>query len=219
MEQRTIFLTAGAAVLCLLLGLYFWHTGRQNAGTEEGTLKFVPAVAQTQASTTPVAFPKTSEVTPQRTRALTTTPGVERWYTNTALKFSFRLPDGFSAPDGDTGTPGVYAVAVYNPEGDALVVMAYPISQGTAITESVLRANLPNEHITDVREGVIGTAVRGLYFRSDDPDWGGDAIGFWAAYNGYLYELRTFRHEQALMDFVIANWFFAPPTPSVPQKK
>lgn len=145
------------------------------------------------------------------TDTIRVTPGVERWYTNKGLDFSFRLPDGYSAPEFDTKTPGVVGVVVYKDENVPLVVRVYPIASGTRITPAGLRDHFALVGVRDIEERFIGTVVRGLAFRTSDPDWGGAAIGLWAPFNGRVYEIMTTAENQELFDFILANWFFAPP--------
>lgn len=195
-----------AGLVVVVVALLF----KSGSGTNDTLLQFrIPTF--TTATNTPVA-------TSQPQSKITTTSGIERWYTNTTLNFSFRLPDGFSAPDIDTDVAGVYGTKVYNDSGSVLTVLVYPLTEGPSITIEDIRANLPGTVISGVQEGFIGTVVRGISFRTNAEEWGGDGIAFWVAYNGHVYQLSAARKDQDLMDFVVANWFFAPPTPPQPQR-
>ncbi len=144
---------------------------------------------------------------------LTTTSGIESWYTNETLKFSFRLPDGFLAPEADPGAPGAHAVVVHDDADHRLTVVALPVKGITTLTEEDIKANMPGAIIMSVREGYIGTLVRGLYFSAQT---GADReqTAFWFLYDGYVYELSTATEDAVLLDFIVSTWRFAPPTPS-----
>jgi hypothetical protein len=162
----------------------------------------------------------TQATTPQSTNegSLVTTSGVEHWYSNTALKFSFQLPDGFEAPEIDTGAKGVYGVWVHNDAGAQLVVLINPIAEGSSISAAGIKDNLPGVAVYDVQDTFIGTVVHAVKFRNNSDEWGGDGVSVWAAYNGHVYQISAARKDQDLLNFVITHWFFAPPQPPRPKK-
>lgn len=194
---------AGLATALVMVTLVFFAWRWSDDGTEIST-SMLPSSA----------FSDSIPLTPASAKKITTTDGVERWYTNDALKFSFRLPDGFYAPDINTKVNGVYGVKVYNDASAVLIVLVYPLASGTALTEERVKANLPDVSVIDVKEGFIATVARGLWFRTNAPEWGGDGIAFWVPYNGHLYQIMSARKDQDLMDFVVASWQFAPPRPT-----
>jgi hypothetical protein len=161
------------------------------------------------------AAPVPLEVSTTSGQRIITTPGVERWYTNEKLNFSFRLPDGFSAPEIKTKIPGEHGVVVYNDAGDRLLVYANPIAEGTELHPEDIAALLPGVRVAKVQEGMISTVVRGYWFKTDAKEWDGDGVMFWTAYNGYLYQLQTAGKNKDLLEFIVANWYFAPPAPTV----
>lgn len=153
---------------------------------------------------------------PTSQNAITVTPGIERWYTNPKRVFSFRLPDGFYAPDIETGQPGVYGVRVYNDAGALLTVYAYPIGKGTVLNAETIQANLPDVVVTDIKERVVSSFIPGFEFKTDDAELGGNGLVLWAMYDGYLHEISSSSNNQELFEFVVDNWYFAPPSPSAP---
>jgi hypothetical protein len=145
------------------------------------------------------------------------TPGVERWYTHDNPRFSFQLPDGYQAPDIETGKPGVHGVYVSNSAGSELVVYVYPISSGVRVDEPTIRAYLPEHTIAAFTETVVGTLVRGVKFYSKQQD-GAVSVHTWAAYNGFVYMIQAPVADEPLFNFILERWVFAPPVPSAPVK-
>ena len=139
---------------------------------------------------------------------LSVTPGVERWYTNDARSFSFRLPDGFSAPDIYTDEPNVSGVAVRADEKDQLVVLVYQVPLLQTLSEEGIE-EIVGVTLTDTREVLVSTVVRALQFRTDD------GYEVWTIHNGRLYRILTSAENKDLLDFILASWYFAPPVPSV----
>ena len=91
------------AAILIALGVYFFASG--GVGTQSpGSLFVIPnldSIVGTHTGTT------TEPGVVVKSKKISLTAGVERWYTNDARTFSFRLPDGFNAPDLKTGEPGV----------------------------------------------------------------------------------------------------------------
>lgn len=152
------------------------------------------------------------------TSALSIAPGVERWYTNDNPRYSFQLPDGYEAPDIDTGEQGVHGVYVKNSVGSELVVYVHPIASGFRIDEAAIRTYLPEHTIAGLEEITIGTLVRGVKFYSKQQD-GSVSVHAWAAYNGFVYMIQAPIMDEPLFAFITERWVFAPPVPSAPQKK
>jgi hypothetical protein len=192
---------AGAVVVLTALGFFLWYAHSRPAS---------PSGLGT--STAPSALSGSSSPASSLIKA---TPGIETWYTNKKLHFSFRIPDGFTAPDIKTGSPNVQGVLVENAAGDELIVAVFPLANGPTgpLTVDGIRENAPGQIITNVTQGVIGAVVTGLSFDTDAQAWGGDGVGFWFAYNGYLYELTAYKKDQELLDFVRSTWQFSPPVP------
>jgi hypothetical protein len=198
-EKIPVAITGGSVVFLIVVGclLFLWYG------------KPYQALPSLSASTTPpVAAP-----------LIRTTPGVETWYTNDTLHFSFRLPDGFMAPEAKSvNVSGAQAVTVYNKDGDTLLVVAIPLASAAgALTEDEIHANTPGQTITNVEQGAVGALVTGFSFDTDDKEWGGDGVGFWFAYNGYLYEITTYAKDAPLLDFIRSTWQFSPPVPPPPK--
>lgn len=149
--------------------------------------------------------------TPQSTSGLTTTPGVERFYTNDARTFSFRLPDGFNAPEFDTEMQGVTGMMLEKEGREPLLVLDYRVAPMSQLTVATVRESLPGTTLTNAREIIVQSVVRGLLFETEN------GLEVWMIHNGHLYRLLTPKTNQDLLDFVISNWYFAPPTPTPPK--
>ena len=144
-----------------------------------------------------------------------TTPGVESWYTNAALHFSFRLPDGFMAPDAKSvNVAGAHAAIVYNKAGDELLVVAVPQSvvTGGGLSLNDIRNDSPGEVIGNATTTSI-TGIPAIEFATNAKEWGGNGIGLWFLRDGYRYELMTYRKDAALLEYIRETWQFAPPAP------
>ena len=184
--MNTRLLAAVLAVLIALLGTSFFLSRPSHPAAEGGT----------EASSTMLRF----------------TPGVERWYTNETLGFSFRLADGFSAPEPDASVPGGQSVKVYDASGNLLTVTATPSSL-LRLTPSGLGAG-PGEGIKGVRDVSVGnTGLGGYAFTTDLPLWGGDGIGVEFLKGGYLYEIYTYHKDEDLINLTLSTFRFSPPTP------
>ena len=145
-----------------------------------------------------------------------TTPGVETWYTNDKLHFSFRLPDGFMAPEAKSvNVPGAQAVTVYNTSGDKLLVVAIPITVdiGNTLSAQDIIADTKGQVVTNIRPAIVGTVVTGLAFDTDSKEWGGEGSALWFKFNGYLYEVTTYAKDAPLLDFIRSTWQFSKPVP------
>ena len=109
--------------------------------------------------------------------------------------------------------PRTHGVVVHDGADHRLTVVALPIVEGTKLTAEDIVSNFPGVKVATIREGFIGSVIRGYSFRTDAEEWGGDSEAFWFAYNGYLYQISTFTKDVALLEFVLSSWRFAPPTP------
>jgi hypothetical protein len=196
MKHPSLFkfgLAVGVLVVVLVLGALNWRPSTESVEHTSGN-----------ATTTTITA---------KGLTLTTTEGQEHWYTNKELKFSFRLPDGFMAPEGKTDSPNTHAVVVHDDADNKILVIVLPIESGTKLIKEDIAANLPDVPVSNIREGFVGTVIRGFSFSSDAEYWGGASVNFWFAYNGYLYQISTSDGDVALLEFVMNSWRFDPPTP------
>jgi hypothetical protein len=136
------------------------------------------------------------------------TDGVEAWYTNDAPPFSFRLPDGFTAPNGPV--EGGKEIFVKNDAGVVLRVLALAIATGkdNPLTEDIVRANVGDAAVSDFRPAMLADGVGGLAFSTADAAWDGDGVAFWFIHDGYLYELSTARKDADLLSLLMQTLTF-----------
>ena len=216
MEHSSTLIGGLVAAGVIVLGGAFLFVSHGSTGSDLSPLFSVPHFATSTQPTTPDVSSKQQTTT--FGRSIVATSGVERWYSHTALAFSFQLPDGFNAPEIDTGVKGTYGVWVHNDSGAQLVVFINPIAEGSSISAAGIRDNLPGVTVYDVKDTYIGTVVHAVRFRNNSDEWGGDGVSVWAAYNGYVYQISAARKDEALLDFVTTHWFFAPPQPPPPKR-
>lgn len=193
------------AAALIVIGVFIFVSGGEEATTFVNKLVIPDSLFKTPDTAVPVVSQK----------KISLTPGIERWYTNDARTFSFRLPDDFSAPALDTGVPGVEGMMLERPGYEPLVVLVHQVPPLFTLSDQSIRANLPGVTVTTVRDTFLGTVVRALVFRTHSAERG-DGIELWAVNNGKLYRLATSPDNEDLLQFVIENWYFAPPFPSTP---
>lgn len=201
-EQIPTAVTGGVAIVLVALGFFFFlfHTTSPR-----------PALLTSDVASSTIPSANTVTSSP----LIHTTPGVETWYTNDTLHFSFRLPDGFMAPEAKTNVSGAQAVTVYNTSGDKLLVVAIPITVdiGNTLSAQDIIADTKGQVVTNIRPAIVGTVVTGLAFDTDSKEWGGEGSALWFKFNGYLYEVTTYAKDAPLLDFIRSTWQFSKPVP------
>jgi hypothetical protein len=202
---------AVTVVLLSLAGFYFFILRAEPVTTE------LPQwVTELESGSVATSTPSLAETQPiVGSTKVRLTPGVERWYTNDDPQFTFQLPDGYTAPDIDTLMEGVHGVHVSNGGGSELTVYVYPAT-GMQVDVQTIRSYLAPQTVSDIRETVLGTVVRGYLFTSRHPD-GLQNINLWAPYNGRVYTVQAPIEDVDLFAFITQRWFFAPATPSAPR--
>lgn len=145
--------------------------------------------------------------------------GVNAWYVNETLRFSFRLPDGFSAPDGKVKGTDTHIVELSNGKGNALHIVATKIKEGASavLTEEAIRQQVPEENPHTFKVGFLKEGTEGFYFETDSAAAGGEGVAFWFTKDGYLYTLTTTKKDTELLELVMQTWRFGgavvPPPP------
>lgn len=199
----------GLVVACIVAATAYFFPQGSGSGSDTSSF-FIPQVTFDAIRNTD-APQGTKPVTPGTTATLLVTEGVERWYTNDARTFSFRLPDGFSAPPMETGVPGVEGMVLQAPGREPLAVLEYRVAPVSQLTVENVQSSLSGRQLTDVREVIVQSVVRGLAFKTED------GIEVWMIHNGHLYRIITPESNEDLVTFVLLNWYFAPPFPSTPK--
>jgi hypothetical protein len=179
--NRTI-LIAVAVVIVALGGWLLWR-GHEGGGGNA-------------ASTTPAVTPV----------VITETPGVEVQYLNTALKFSFGMPDGVYAQE----FPGTSGIVVRLHQADSsthLAVFVTPSKTDPAVfTADTVTADAPGTSVTDAAAASMPGGVTALEFTSSSTAWGGPSRELWFAYNGNRYQVSVPLVDAKLLDFVRDSW-------------
>jgi len=186
-----------AGLVALAIGWGVWHFGRvvvdgvnqKNNESHNEQLELPPASANSP--------------------LLKRTPGVELRYLNPILKFSFALPDGFTASEQASLAKNTYAVIAVNDSGDGFLVTAEKIKEGTAaLTAADIQANAPDEIVSNIQKVKIAGGITGFSFNTNSDLWKGDGRAVWFTHNGYLYRLATYTRDAALLDLLRVTWWF-----------
>ncbi len=145
------------------------------------------------------------------------TPGVNRWYVSEPLHFSFRIPDGFDAPDGKIEGSDTYLVQLSNGKGNQLDIQAIRIVQGAEmpISEEIIRANTPDEQLSNIQDATLIDGTRALSFETDSATWGGSGVALWFIKDGYLFMATTEKKDAELLELVTKTLRFGVPVPPV----
>lgn len=148
------------------------------------------------------------------------TEGVNAWYVNEKLGFSFRLPDGFTAPDGKLQGSETHVVHLSNGKGSELSVVARKITVGadTPLSVEIIRSQAVDENLSNFSEGILPDGTSGFMFESDSEEWGGATIAFWFIKKGYLFTLTTAKRDAELLDLVMKTWNFGLPVAPQPSQ-
>lgn len=138
--------------------------------------------------------------------AIVQTPGVEIQYVNTALKFSFTVPDDVLAQE-FPGTSGI-VVRLHDPAGanHLAVFAAAGKSDSSAFTADQVTKDAPGMSVTDASAQTMPGGVTALEFTSDSKTWGGPSRELWFAYNGTRYQISVPLDDAKLLDFVRDHW-------------
>jgi hypothetical protein len=145
---------------------------------------------------------------------------VNAWYVNEKLGFSFRLPDGFSAPDGKLQGADTHVVELSNGKGNILHIVVLKIKEDSEqeLTEEAVRLNAQDEILSNFTESVLPDGTSGFIFETDSAKWGGNGVAFWFTKEGYLFTLTTAKKDAELLDLVMQTWNFGRPIAPSPTK-
>lgn len=179
--NRTI-LIAAAAVIVALGGWLLWRGHGGSGGSN--------------ASTTPAVIPV----------AITQTPGVEVQYFNTALKFSFMMPDGVLAQE-FPGTSGT-VVRLHRPDTSTHLVVSVASSKTDpdAFTADTVAKDAPGMQVSGASSVQMPGGITALEFTSTSAAWGGPSRELWFAHDGKRYQVSTPLADAKLLDFVRDSW-------------
>lgn len=143
------------------------------------------------------------------------TPGIESWYVNAALGFSFRLPEGFTAPDGELRSGG-YGVLVSDAKGHEMAVRAIPDAAAPpSITQSYIEGTATfATPLATVLERALPDDTKVLTFSAGE---GEDARAHaWFTHQGYRYQIEALSGSEELINLTLQSWRFGTPIPPPP---
>lgn len=199
-----------ATVLALVLAvLLMWYIGTHPPYKTPAHTLSEWAVA-TSGEADPYAFTPSPNST-----LIHFTDGMRVLYTNDALTFSFRLPDGFIAPEEAVSGGKIQTVSVTNQSGDDLFILAVPItSSGKAgpLTEADIQANIPKgTSASNFRPGSLKEGTEGLFFTLTSTQIKDPMLAFWFIHSDTLYEITTYQKDEELLALVMQTWHFGSP--------
>jgi hypothetical protein len=134
--------------------------------------------------------------------AVTRTPGVETTYLNTALGFSFALPDGLTTQERTAG--GEAVVAAYDAAG-VLRLMVRAAPADGAVTPASVREAMQGAEVKDAAEAQVA-GDSGVVFESSDISWSGATRELWFAHAGHRYRATVRGADAALLELVRGSW-------------
>jgi len=176
-----------------ILGFIFWQWSIQRSATSA-----TPIV--TTATTSEVSA-QSSESSPAQD------PANGLRFVDNRTRFSFPLPEGFTAqeyPYGDE--PDSIAVIVQDSGDNGVEILVRPLSKNaSAFSEDSVRATHPNETMTNFR-AITAEGVPALSFDSTSALWDGASHEVWFVKDGYLYQISSYARDASLVDAVAATW-------------
>jgi hypothetical protein len=147
------------------------------------------------------------------------TPGVNRWYVSEPLHFSFRIPDGFDAPDGKIQGSDAYEVLLSNGRGNELEIEAVHIAQGAdaPLTKEIIQSQIPEEHLSNIKDATLIDGTHAIMFETDSAAWGADGVALWFIKDEYLYTATAEKKDAELLELVAKTLRFGVPVPPTPK--
>jgi hypothetical protein len=134
------------------------------------------------------------------------TPGVEIQYVNTALKFSFTVPDGVLAQE-FPGASGI-VVRLHDAGGANHLAVFAAAGKGdpSAFTAAQVAQDAPGTSVADATSTPMTGGVTALEFTSTSTAWGGPSRELWFAHDGTRYQVSVPIADAKLLDFVRDHW-------------
>lgn len=201
-QKRIPYIYAGLAGLVVLLGIVLFLIGTEPH--QEDLWEPATSVEEAYQAYAYQPDPNSS--------LIRFTPGVESWYVHEDLKFSFRLPEGFTAPDGKLKDSNAWLVVLSNASGNELHIAVEPVSADIpeTISETFIRSQEGGEQAFGFEAVALPKTV-GISFKTKSD--AGEVLHTWFVRDGYMYMLSTRQQDAELMDLVLGTWRFALPVP------
>ena len=186
-------------VILAVLGVGAYYYNSRLGSLDDST-------AQNQAPTTDSNSP-TGGASPQAVAAISKYQYTEA-YSSDKYGFSFKYPVKFSVnPMSASGSDAFLVQDIPDKIGVQIVIT--PQTGNISLSESFLRANLPNLKIGDSKEVKLADGSTAISFSSDNPAFPGGSREIWFMHGGYLYQLSTYATQGDFLDGLFATLSFA----------
>ena len=126
-------------------------------------------------------------------------------YRSEKYGYNFKYPIGFTVRSFEDGSGDTVIVEKGT---DGFQIFISPFDETGDITESRIRADIPDMKIEGAQPVLLGEQGKGLAFKSDNAAWGGASREVWFAFGGYLYQISTYERLDGLLRAVLATWQF-----------
>ncbi len=140
-------------------------------------------------------------------------PALTQSYTNTAYKFTLKMPADFTVSDipGDPdGTPET--IVLQDQSGNGIQIAISPFDEDTTgsytLTQARILQDVPDLTITDPQPIEVGDNYTGLAFKSDNEAFGGASREVWFVFRGNLYQISTYERLDDLLKGIFQTWQF-----------
>lgn len=132
-------------------------------------------------------------------------------YVNSAFRFSFRHPRGFTvttAPSAGGEDGGTVLLIESGDKKVGVQIVISPYGADADITAVLVRADLPNIRVDDPQTVEVGPDRLGLAFMSDNGAFGGRSREVWFVFNGNLYQISTYAEFDEFLKGLFGTWQF-----------
>lgn len=147
---------------------------------------------------------------PKSTDSVTVASPVEKSltedYVNSTYKFSFKMPEDFSARE--SGSPEQKIILLENKQGEGIQILVSPFEDIKIVTAEMMRRDLPDLKISDVKTVDIKDGYKGISFKSDNQSFAGASEEIWFVFRGNLYQISTFEKFGNVLKNMFATWKF-----------
>jgi hypothetical protein len=194
------------ATFLILYSIFYFSSQRSNDG---GTSQ-----AGGEASIPPIQSGATPEILAEIKNYEYT-----KTYSNSAYRFSFKHPQGFTVTTaqgsgGDSGSvpssvEGETILLIQSADkkvGIQMIISQY--GEDVDITAALVRAELPDIKVDDPQTVEVGPNRLGLAFMSDSNSFGGKSREVWFVWNKNLYQISTYAEYDELLRGLFGTWSF-----------
>lgn len=144
-------------------------------------------------------------------------------YSNEKYNFSFKYPSGYKVtmfPDPQDDAADIILVQQDTVSGESssgldssgFQLRVSPIDEDiNFLSVERIKKDLPDFVIKDPQEVILGDEARagkGVAFKSDSQDFGGESREVWFIFNKNLYQIRTYLTYDNLVQAVLSSWEF-----------